>query len=134
MDNLGATNTWLAVLTVVSVLEFLLMVAAGVCAYRMYHRVMTVVEDVERNHIAPLRARADEVLDEVEVMVAKLRQAQESVGGALTNLAGLGALLAGSLTVRWPRGGIIQGVRVAVAALGRANSGKRPGLITMSRQ
>ena len=118
MDNLGTTNMWLAILAVVSVLEFVMIVTAGVCAYRMYQRVMTVVEKVERTHIVPLRARVDGMLDEVQLMIAKLKQAQESVGVALSRVSGVGTIVAGSVKARaWPLLGIIQGVRAAVATL-----------------
>ena len=66
MESLTTTNVWLGILAVISLLEFLMIVAAGVFAYQMYKRVMTTIETVERVHIAPLRARVDAILDEVQ--------------------------------------------------------------------
>ncbi len=116
MESLGTTNAWLAVLAIVSLLEFLMMIAAGLLAYRMYRRALTVVESVERVHIVPLRARIDDVLDDVQLIVARLKHTQESVGTALTHLSQVAALVAVATKAKaWPLVGIVNGVRMAVA-------------------
>jgi hypothetical protein len=118
MESLSTTNTWLAILAIVSLLEFLIIVAAGFMAYRMYRQVSQVVGTVERVHIAPLRARIDAILDEVQMMTAKVKHAQESVGDAFKHVSGAGSVIAETVKAKtWPIRGIIQGVRVAAAVL-----------------
>ena len=83
MADLTWTNTWLGILAVISLIQFLIVCAAGLFAYRMYQKAMTTIETVERVHIAPLRARVDGMLDQVQLMTDKVRHAQESVSDAL---------------------------------------------------
>ena len=74
---------------------------------------MTAVETVERVHIAPLRARVDGMLDEVQ---AHDRQGQARCrsrsSDAFRHIAGTGSMVAGAVRSRtWPIIGIIQGIR-----------------------
>ena len=47
---------------------------------------MSVLDNVERVHIAPLRARVDSILDEVEVITGKVKHAQDWVMPRSTRL------------------------------------------------
>jgi hypothetical protein len=114
MESLATTNMWLAVLAVVSLLEFLMICAAGFFAYRAYSQVMSVVDRVERTHIAPVRARVDVMLDEVQTLIDKVRHAQASVTDAFKHVTGAGTAIAGSVKSKtWPIAGIISGIRSA---------------------
>ncbi len=127
MNDLTMTNVWLGILAIVSLIEFLGMVAAALFAYSAYRRVMTVVETVERVHIAPLRARVDSILDEVEVITGKVKQAQDSVTAALHTASSAGTVLADTVKARtWPIFGIIRGVRSAANALLKNGKHDRP--------
>ena len=114
MTDLSTTNMWLAILTVVSVLEFLMICATVFLGYRLYQRTMDKLETVERVHIAPLHARADAVLDEVERIADKVRHAQDSVSDAFKHVAGTGNAVAWAVKARtWPIIGILQGLKSA---------------------
>ena len=114
MESLATTNMWLAILAVVSLLEFLMICAAGLFAYKAYRQVMTVVENVERTHIAPVRARVDAMLDEVQTLVDRVRHVQASVSDAFKHVTGAGTTIAGSVKAKtWPIAGIISGIRSA---------------------
>jgi uncharacterized protein YoxC len=116
--DLTTTNVWLGILAVISLLEFLMIVAAGVMAYQMYRRVMTTIETVERVHVAPLRARVDAILDEVQNVTDKVKHAQESVSDAFRHMAGTGSTVASAVRSKtWPIIGIIQGLRTAANAV-----------------
>jgi uncharacterized protein YoxC len=118
METLTTTNVWLGILAVVSVLEFLMIVVAGFLAYQMYKRVTTTLETIERVHVAPLRARVDGILDEVQAVTDKVKHAQESVGDALRQVAGTGSMVAGAVKSKtWPIIGIIQGLKTAANAV-----------------
>ena len=120
MVDLTTTNTWLAILAVVSLVEFLMLVIAGILAYRLYSRAMTTLETVERVHIAPLRARVDGILDEVQTVASKVKHAQEVVTDAVRHVTGTGHVVAGAVKSKtWPIIGIIQGLKSAAATVMR---------------
>ena len=120
MSDLTWTNTWLAVLALISAIQFLILCVAGFLAYRMYAKAMTTIETVERVHIAPLRARVDGLLDQVQGMTDKVRHAQDSVSDALRHVAGTGSVVAGVVKSKtWPIVGILQGLKsVASSVMG----------------
>jgi len=131
MSDLTMTNVWLGVLAVISLIEFLMIAAAGLLAYKAYRQVMTVVDNVERVHIAPLRARVDAILDEVEAITGKVKQAQNSVTAVLYGAAHAGTAVAGTVKSKtWPIVGLIRGVRVAANAIleknGKGRTHDRP--------
>jgi len=127
MNDLTMTNVWLAILAVVSLVEFLMIAAAGYFAFRAYKQVMNVIETVERAHIAPLRARVDAILDEVEVITGKVRYAQDSVSAAFHTAGSAGSLIAGTVKSKtWPLLGIIRGVRMAANTLLKNGKHDRP--------
>lgn len=109
MADLTWTNTWLAILALISLIQFLIMCVAGFLAYRMYQKAMTTIQAVERVHIAPLHARVDGLLDQVQVMTDKVRHAQHSVSDALRHVTGTGSAVAGAVKSKaWPIIGIFQ--------------------------
>jgi hypothetical protein len=120
MSGSTMTNVWLGMLATVSLLEFLMIAAAGVFLYKMYKQATTAIEMVERVHIAPLRARVDAILDEVEVIAGKATHAQESVGRVFEAAAGVSSLIAGTVIAKtWPILEIVQGLRTAANTLRR---------------
>jgi hypothetical protein len=130
MVDLTWTNTWLGIMALISLIQFLIVCAAGFLAFRMYQKAMTAIETVERLHIAPLRARADGILDEVQVMTGKLRQAQETVSEAFLHVAGTGSAVAGAVKSKtWPIVGIFQGLKSVATSImgnGRRDHPDRP--------
>ena len=127
MENLTTTNIWLAILAIVSLLEFLMILAAGFMAFRLYRQVSEAVENIERLHIAPLRARVDGLLDEVHEITAKVKQAQSSVEGAFKHVSGTGSMVADAVRSKtWPLIGLLKGIKVAASAVmanGREGNG-----------
>ena len=118
MNDLTMTNVWLGILATISLIEFLMMAVAGLLAYKAYKQAMAAVEAVERVHIAPLRARVDAILDEVEVMTGKVKHAQDAVTAAFHTAASAGGFLADTVKSKtWPIVGIFRGVRMAATAL-----------------
>ena len=120
MTDLTWTNTWLGILAMISLIQFFILCAAGFFAYRLYQKAMTTIETVERVHIAPLRAKVDGMLDQVEAMTDKVRHVQESVVVALRHVTGTGSAVAGAVKSKsWPIVGIFQGLKsVANSVMG----------------
>jgi hypothetical protein len=118
MNDLTMTNLWLAILAIVSLVEFLMILTAAFFGYRMYRHAMSTLDTIERVHVAPLRARVDLILDEVQQITGRVKYAQDSVTHLLQTAAGAGMALAGTVKARsWPFWGVINGVRVAAATL-----------------
>jgi uncharacterized protein YoxC len=130
MIDLTWTNTWLAILAAISLIQFLIMCTAGFLAYRMYQRAMTTIETVERVHIAPLHARVDALLDQVQLMTDKVRHVQDSVSEAVRHVAGTSSAVAGAVRSKtWPIVGIIQGLKSAASTVlgnGRHDHADKP--------
>ena len=116
--DLTMTNVWLGILAMISLIQFLMVCAAGIFAYRMYQRAMTTLETVERVHVAPLRARVDAMLDQVQTVVNKVKHTQESVSDAFRHVAGTGTAVAGAVKSKtWPIVGILQGLKSAATVI-----------------
>ena len=126
MESLQTTNIWLGILAVVSLLEFLMILAAGILGFKLYREAMSTIQTIERVHIAPLRMRVDLLLDQVEIMTDTVKHAQESVSDTLKHVTGAGTLVAGAVKAKaWPILGIIQGLKSAATAIRR--NGKDTG-------
>ena len=116
--DLTMTNVWLGMLAIVSLIEFLMICAAGIFAYRMYRQAMAAIETVERAHIAPLRVRVDAMLDQVQTVVDQAKRAQESVSEVFRHVAGTGSAVAGAVKSKtWPIVGILQGLKSVAAVI-----------------
>jgi hypothetical protein len=118
MESLQTTNIWLGILAIVSLLEFLMILGVGLLAFRLYREAMSTIQTIERAHVAPLRARVDLLLDQVEIMTDTVKHAQESVSDTLRHVTGAGTLVAGAVKAKaWPILGIIQGLKSAASAI-----------------
>jgi hypothetical protein len=80
--NLATTNLLLGILAVVSVLEALLLVGAGIAAFVLYRRVMDLVVGLEQR-VAPTMARVNAILDDVKDVTAKVKEETERVDHAI---------------------------------------------------
>lgn len=76
------TPVW--IMAVVSVLEALLLIGIGVGGYVMYSRVMTLVNDLEKRQIAPLREQVDAILTDVKTVTSRVAHQTERVDHAIT--------------------------------------------------
>ena len=81
--SLGTTNMMLGIMAVVSVLEALLLIGAGVGGFLVYRRVMQLVTDLEARQIAPVRQKVDAILGDVKAVTARVSQQTERVDQAI---------------------------------------------------
>ena len=72
------------IMAVVSVLQALILIGAGIAGYLAYSRVMTVVNDLETRQIAPLREKVDAILVDVKSVTARVSQQTERVDHAIS--------------------------------------------------
>ena len=71
--NLDTTNLLLGIMAAVSVLEALLLIGAGIMAYRLYAQAMQAVQEIEARQIAPLVARANTLMTRVDAILADVK-------------------------------------------------------------
>jgi hypothetical protein len=84
MAELQSLSVPLWIMAVVSVLQALLLIGAGVAGYVAYSRVMTLVNDLETRQIAPLREKADAILADVKSITARVSEQTERVDHAIS--------------------------------------------------
>src|SRR5687768_4402525 len=84
MGDLQSLSVPLWIMAVVSVLQALVLIGAGVAGYLAYSRVMTLVNDLEARQIAPLREKVDAVLLDVKSITARVSQQTERVDPAIS--------------------------------------------------
>ena len=82
-SQLGTTNLYLGIMAAVSVLQVLVLVGAGIAGFMAFRRVMTLVNTLEAQHVAPLSVRVNSILDDVKVVSAKVRVETERVDHAI---------------------------------------------------
>jgi uncharacterized protein YoxC len=84
MVDLGTTNLLLGIMAVVSVIEGLLLIGMGVGGFMLYRRVTTAVNDLERRHVAPLAAKVDSILGDVQAVTARVQTQAARVDTAIS--------------------------------------------------
>ena len=84
MADLQSLSVPLWIMAVVSVLQALVLIGAGVAGYLAYSRVMTLVNDLEARQIAPLREKVDAILVDVKSVTARVSQQTERVDHAIS--------------------------------------------------
>lgn len=83
MGDLQSLSVPLWIMAVVSILEALVLIGAGVAGYLAYSRVMTLVNELEARQIAPLREKVDAILVDVKAISARVSQQTERVDHAI---------------------------------------------------
>jgi hypothetical protein len=83
MGDLQSVSVPLWIMAVVSVLQALVLIGAGIAGYLAYSRVMTLVNELETRQIAPLREKADAILADVKSITARVSQQTERVDHAI---------------------------------------------------
>jgi hypothetical protein len=84
MPDVQSLSVPLWIMAVVSVLQALVLIGAGVAGYLAYSRVMTLVNDLEARQIAPLREKADAIMADVKSITARVSQQTERVDHAIS--------------------------------------------------
>lgn len=119
MVDLTTTNILLGVMALVSVLEAIALVAAGVIGLKLYRQVSAQVALLEARHVQPLRAQATTILDTVQRISAQVEHSTTRVDAAVQ-----GTMQKAEQTVERVQGGarraagtvvgVVRGVRTAL--------------------
>ena len=118
--NLGMTNVWLAIIALVTLAEFVMIVAAGVMAWRLYGKITMAIDQIEQRHIAPLTAKVHVLVGEMREVTAKVRHAEESIRGVMTSVEDKAKVVAAIAQKGWP---VLAGVRAVSAAVRAFSNG-----------
>jgi flavin-binding protein dodecin len=84
-SQLDTANLFLGIMAAVSVLQALVLIGAGIAGFIAYKRVMTLVNGIEAQHVAPTVVRVKAILDDVKVVSAKVRAETERVDHAINS-------------------------------------------------
>jgi len=76
---LGTTNLLLGILAAVSVLQMLLLIAAGIAIAAVYRRVMALVDAMETSQVAPAMLRLNAILDDIQQVTATMKEESDRV-------------------------------------------------------
>src|ERR1044071_8221064 len=71
--NLNTTNLLLGILAAVAVLEGIVLVGAAVLGYRLYTKAMATVQTIEQRQVAPLAARAHEMMTRLDSILVDVK-------------------------------------------------------------
>jgi hypothetical protein len=72
MVDLTATNWILGVIALVSVLEAIALILAGVYGWRAYKELLAQIRVIEARHVAPLATKAEALMGRVDVIADKV--------------------------------------------------------------
>jgi hypothetical protein len=118
--DLGPTNLWLALIAISSVVQLLIVIGLLVGAFRFYRRMEKTVERITEQHIAPVSARAHQVIDEVEEVMARVRTFDDNLRRTLSRVGdGVGIAASAVRTRFWPVVGVLRGLKAGLATLAR---------------
>jgi hypothetical protein len=130
--DLGTTNLFLGILAAVSVIELLGLLVAGLFGYRVYTRVMQLLQGVEERQVAPAMARVNSILDDVKDVTSKVHEETDKVDQAIRGTLGrvdeTADRVRATVQARANRVlGFVHGIRVAIEAfLGGRPQGHAP--------
>lgn len=77
--DLSTTNTLLAVMAAVSVLEGLVIVALVVGGVLAYRKLIRLLNGIEERQVAPAMTRVNAVLDDVKTVTSIVKDAAEDI-------------------------------------------------------
>ena len=132
--NLDTTNLLLGIMAAVSVLEALVLIAAGVMAWKLYGQTMQTMREIEQRQIAPLREKVDAlmvtvdgILGDVKTITSRVGAQTERVNSAISTTIDRVDETADRVkhTVSYRVGrvlGVIQGARAAVESVFNGHS------------
>jgi hypothetical protein len=125
--DLSTTNVWLAVIAIASVLQLLLIVGLLVGAVRFFRRIEATIDRITEQHIAPISARANKVIDDMEDVMARVQSFDDGMRRTLSRV-GDGVSIATSVMRSrfWPVVGVLKGLKAGLASLKRAPGDRAP--------
>ena len=118
--DLETLTRWIAVIAVASAVQAFLLLGAAVAGWIAWRRAMTSLEQIESRHIAPISARVAAVVDDVQDVTTRIRQADDVMRHKLQEVGGAARFAKDVLAERmWPAVGVVRAVSAGLRAFSR---------------
>lgn len=85
MPNLETTNWLLGLIALASVVQTGMLVAAALAGRKMYQQISERLDNIEVNHVTPLRRQIDGILTDVQGITARFNNQAARVDHAITD-------------------------------------------------
>jgi hypothetical protein len=129
--NLETTNWLLAVIALASFVQMLAIIAAGIAGYRLYRQTTIAINELESQHIAPLRQKVDAIMDDVHAVTARVSQqterADQAISTTIDRVDETAERVKHSVRDKVSRAaGIVRGVRAVIMSLLATEPSSKP--------
>jgi len=119
MIDLTTTNVLLGIMALVSVLEAVALIVAGVMGLRIYREVTSQIQTLEQRHVMPLAAHATTILQTVQRISDRVEHSTSRVDAAVEGTMQRAEMAVDRMQggVRKTTGtlvGVVRGVRTAI--------------------
>lgn len=127
MTDVQSLLTPLWIMAAVSLFEALLLIGMGIAGYLMYARVTTLVNDLETRQIAPVRARVDAILADVQTVTSRVAhqtvRVDHAIADTIDRVDETAARMRAGVHDRVNQAAaVLRGIRAALAVLRRSES------------
>jgi hypothetical protein len=131
MPDLQTTNWLIGVIAVSSAIQSILLTVAAVVGYRFYSQATRTMEQMEAEHIEPLRRQLDAILGDVQRITARVSDQTERVDHAITDTVDRVEETAERMKYRVRErvsraAGIVRGVRAIIASILSSDGARDP--------
>jgi len=120
--QLGTTNLLLGIMAAVSLFEAIALIGAGIAGWNLYHRVTTVLDELEQRHVTPMMSRVNVILDDVRGVTSTVKDETHRVDRAIRSTVervdDTADRVRSNMRVKTSRViGFVRGVRVAIETM-----------------
>jgi pyrimidine operon attenuation protein/uracil phosphoribosyltransferase len=120
--DLDTTNLLLGIMAAVSVLEGLLIIGLSIGGYMVYRRVTTLVTELEERRIAPLTAKVNAILEDLQGVTGRMQaqaaRVDNAIHGTLAKVDSTAAGVKDAVLYKVDSVvGVVRGVRAVLASL-----------------
>jgi hypothetical protein len=122
MVDLQTTNWLIGVIAVASAIQSLLLIGAAIAGYRLYSEMSRTINELEAQHVEPLRRQLDTILADVQRITARVSDRTErvdnAINGTIDRVDETAERVKHSVRERVSRvTGIARGIRAVIASL-----------------
>ncbi len=115
-QELTTTNVWLAILALVSLAEFLMILAAAVVGFKLYRRATALLNRAESAYVVPIAAKVEAVVAEAQHVVERAQHLEERVRVMVMRVEDMAGRVGSVAQHAWPVLGTWRAVSAAVRA------------------
>lgn len=122
MGDLSSLSTPLWIMAVISILEALVLIGIAIGGYLVYSRVTTLVSDLEKRQIEPIREKVDAILADVKTVTARASHQAErvdyAINGTIDRVDETAARVRAGVHDKVSRvAGVVRGLRAVIMSL-----------------